>query len=84
MITTLTRLLLVTDHPGDHGNLVFGQLVDVSLVALYVATMATEPGLQAIHLPLNNVVPLLQVLHQLLVIGGHQSVKLVMVAALLF
>ena len=80
MITTATRLLLVTDHPSHHGDLIFEQLVDVSLVALYVVTMATEPSLQAIHLPLDDVVPLLRVIHQLLVVGQDQRVELVVVA----
>ena len=78
MITTMTRLLFVTDHPGDHGDLILRQLIDVSLVALYVATMATEPSLQTIHLSLNDVVPLLQIVHQLLVVGRDQRVELVM------
>ena len=78
IITAATRLLFVANHPSHHGNLVFRQLVDVSLVALYVMTMATEPGLQMIHLPLKDVVPLLQVVHQLLIVGRDQSVELMM------
>ena len=69
MIPTTTRLLFVTDHPSHHRHLVFGQLIDVPLVALYVATMATEPSLQAVHLTLDDAVPLLQVVNQLLIVG---------------
>ena len=82
MIPTAT-CLLVTHHPGNHGDLVLGQLINVSLVALYVATMTTEPSLQAIHLTLDDVVPFLQVVQQLLLVGRDKGVELVVGADLL-
>ena len=80
----MAGLLLVTNHPGNQGNLVLRQLVEVTLMALYVATMVTEPSLQTIHLTLDNVVPLPQAAHQLLVVGGKGGVELVNLLQLSF
>ena len=68
----------------NQGNLILGQLIDVALVALYVVTMATKPSLQAVHLPLDNVVPLPQVAHQLLIISRKGGVELVHLFQLCF
>ena len=76
--------VLVTSHPRDQSNLVLRQLVDVSLVTLYVAMMATEPSLQTIHLPLDDRVPLPRTPHQLLVVGSKGGVEFVHLLQLCF
>ena len=81
---TVAHLIIVTSHPRDQGNLILRQLVDVSLVALYIMTMATEPGLQTIHLPLDNRVPRPQVANQLLIIVSEGDIEFVHLLQLSF
>ena len=81
---TVARLILVTSHPRDQGNLILRQLVDVSLVALYIMMMATKPGLQMIHLPLDNRVPRPQVANQLLIIVSEGDIEFIHLLQLSF
>ena len=84
ILPTTTGLILVTCHPHHHADLFLHDLLDVLLVVVQVLAMTSQPYVLTVELLLDNVVPLLQAIYQLLVVGDEELDVLPVLACLLF
>ena len=84
ILTTVTHLQLITSHPGHDSNLIISELLNVMLVSFDIPMMMSQPNILTVELLLDDVVPLPQTLHQLLVVGDKELDVLPILVRLLF
>ena len=75
-ITTVTHLLFIPNHPGNHGHLILMELLDVGGVPIDGVAVTTKPVINRGQRLLDDVIPLPQVFDEFVVLIQqltHQS-----------